>query len=309
MIWGRTEEKLNRNWKCCNREQVSPNLKFDAHALSAVSNQRESGLRGADNQHQIGISRVIHRTISRIDPSPLQPVGRNAVPESDRASTSDRMQIQELSLAGIRLKLLPQRAVWWEDRSVLFVSDLHFGKEATFRAAGIPVPDQTAEILTRLSFLLKWTHVTDLVVLGDLLHARRGRCETTFEQIRRWRHEHIAVRMHLVRGNHDASAGDPPTDWGFECHDEPHTPAAWQPLALRHTPQNTAGLIGIAGHLHPVVRLSGRARDSARLPCFHLRNDVLTLPAFSPFVDGAAIRPTEGDVIYGICDDQVLQLT
>jgi DNA ligase-associated metallophosphoesterase len=252
---------------------------------------------------------VTHRTVSRI-PQP-QPAGRNPVHESDLASTSEpeRIHFQELTLLGICLKLLPQRAVWWEDRAVLFVSDLHFGKEATFRAAGIPVPDQTAEILTRLSFLLKWTRVTDLVVLGDLLHARRGRCETTFEHIRRWRHEHVDTRMHLVRGNHDASAGDPPADWAFQCHNEPHTSDTWHPLLLCHVPTSTPGLVGLAGHLHPVVRLSGRACDSVRLPCFHLRNDVLTLPAFSPFVDGAAIRPTEGDAIYGICDDQVLKLT
>lgn len=248
---------------------------------------------------------MIHRTISGIPQTAARAHGQ----EPDRNSASRRIQIQELSLAGIHLKLLPLRAVWWEDRTALFVSDLHFGKEATFRAAGIPVPDQTSEILSRLSFLLEWTRVTDLVVLGDLLHARRGRCETTFEHIRSWRHQHVDTRMHLVRGNHDASAGDPPADWAFECHDEPHISDTWHPLVLCHIPKSAPGLVGLAGHLHPMVRLTGEARDSVRLPCFHLRNNVLTLPAFSPFVDGAAIRLTEDDAIYGICDDQVLKLT
>ena len=38
------------------------------------------------------------------------------------------------------LTLLPERAVWREASRTLFVADVHIGKAAAFRAAGLPRP-------------------------------------------------------------------------------------------------------------------------------------------------------------------------
>jgi DNA ligase-associated metallophosphoesterase len=203
------------------------------------------------------------------------------------------------------LTLLSQRAVWWARQETLFVADLHFGKEATFRAAGIPIPDQTAECLARLSSAIDETDARRLIVLGDLIHARRGRCAQTFEAITEWRLQRPELQIELVRGNHDQSSGDPPAAWEMQCVSEPRSLA---PFTLRHYSEATSDQFVLAGHLHPTVRLKGRGGDSAKLPCFLLRDNVLTLPAFSTFVDGAAIRATAADQIFGICEGDVLKL-
>ena len=51
----------------------------------------------------------------------------------------------EMEAAGEELELLPDHAVHWRRASTLFVADPHFGKAATFRAAGIFVPEETTD--------------------------------------------------------------------------------------------------------------------------------------------------------------------
>jgi hypothetical protein len=80
------------------------------------------------------------------------------------------------------------------------------------------------------------------------------------------------------------------------------------PFDLLHHPDSVAKQPSFAGHLHPVVRLGGAGRDSARLPCFLLRDNVLTFPAFSSFVDGAVIKPRHDDQIFAICEQQILKV-
>lgn len=210
---------------------------------------------------------------------------------------------------GELLVLLPAHAVWWPAQQTLFIADVHFGKEATFRAAAIPIPDQTTELLQRLTRLISATQAVRLIVLGDLIHARRGRCATTFRQIAEWREANRNVlEMVLVRGNHDLAAGDPPLDWQLRCVADP---GVLGPFALNHIPPATetpAAAPTLAGHLHPVVRLSGPARDSLRLPCFLLRPHVLVLPAFSHFVDGKVLPIEPGDRVFAVADQRVLEV-
>ena len=211
----------------------------------------------------------------------------------------------DLCLAGETLTLLPQRAVWWEREKTLFVADLHLGKEATFRAAAIPVPDQTAQNLQQLSEAISETQAKRLIVLGDLIHARRGRCEITFSLVAHWRSRFADLQIDLVRGNHDDSSGDPPAAWKIHCDSEP---LSLPPFVLRHYSEPTSEGAVLAGHLHPSVRLSGPGGDSARLACFLLRKNVLTLPAFSSFVDGAVIKVDAKDQVFGICEARILKL-
>lgn len=209
-----------------------------------------------------------------------------------------------LTLAGCRLLLLAEHAVWDPAAKVVMVSDLHLGKEAVFRNSAIPVPDQTDSTLARLTGVLSVTGADRLIILGDLLHARRGRCLQMFEQVAEWRRRHAGLRIDLVRGNHDLAAGDPPANWQISCVPEPQNHSS---LCLCHDPESCDG-VGMAGHLHPVVRLRGPGRDSLRLPCFLLRRQVLILPAFSRFVDGRVLRMESEDRVFAVTEDRVISI-
>ncbi|MFG5408224.1 hypothetical protein ABXN37_09015 [Piscinibacter sakaiensis] len=58
----------------------------------------------------------------------------------------------------------------------------------------------------------------------------------------------------------------------------------------------------LAGHLHPCVHLSGRARDRLRLPCFHFAQGVGVLPAFGAFTGMHPVRRTPGDQVWAAAD-------
>ena len=68
---------------------------------------------------------------------------------------------------GMALQLLPQRALWWPAARMVMVADVHFGKAATFRRAGQPVPHgTTADNLARLDAVLAATGADHLELLG-----------------------------------------------------------------------------------------------------------------------------------------------
>lgn len=208
---------------------------------------------------------------------------------------------------GRALWLLPERAAWLPDAGLLLVADVHFGKAASFRRLGVPVPRGTTEAnLARLDALVQRLNgVQGLVFLGDFLHAASGRAPATLQALNGWRRRHAALPMTLVRGNHDDRAGDPPADLGIAVVDEPWCHAG---LALCHDPatRRPEGWYGLAGHLHPATRL-GRGFEAVRLPCFHARADgVLVLPAFGEFTGGAPVQPADGDALYLVADDRVV---
>jgi DNA ligase-associated metallophosphoesterase len=208
-----------------------------------------------------------------------------------------------VACAGETLWLLPERALWWPARRVLFVADLHLGKAAAYRALGQPVPaGTTRENLDRLSALLRHYAPAELVFLGDFLHAAEARTASMLSALAQWRETCADLRCTLVRGNHDRRAGDPPTSLGIAIVNEP-----WLigPFAACHHPQAHATHHVIAGHVHPVVKLQGRGREHLRLPCFVLDARKLVLPAFGEFTGGWIVETEPGVQVFPAGGDAV----
>jgi DNA ligase-associated metallophosphoesterase len=214
--------------------------------------------------------------------------------------------VLETTLAGETVALLPQRALLWPRGRTLFVADAHFGKAAAFRAAGVPVPrGTTAGTLAVLDALLDAHAVDHLVFLGDFLHARTGRTPATLDALAAWRERRGRLAMTLVRGNHDRHAGDPPLHLTIDTVPEPFLVG---PFAACHEPAAIGGAYALAGHLHPAFVLRGRARQSARLPCFVLGDKCGVLPAFGEFTGMHPVRPRAGDRVFLVADDNVLAM-
>ena len=212
----------------------------------------------------------------------------------------------DLEFGGTLWRAFPERAALWLAPNWLVVADVHFGKAATFRARGVPVPHGTTLAnLARLTGLIAATRPLRLVFLGDLLHAREAHNADSIGLLSRWRKEQEALPMTLVEGNHDRHAGALPADLAIELVTEP-----WHQdgTALCHHPQRADGAAVVAGHLHPCVRLYGAANDSLRLPCFWQREGLLTLPAFGEFTGGAPIEREAGDRVLAIADDRLIEI-
>jgi DNA ligase-associated metallophosphoesterase len=211
-----------------------------------------------------------------------------------------------LTLCGEVLALLPERVLHLPDHRTLLVADAHFGKAASFRALGVPVPrGTTAETLSRLEAAVARTGAHTLVFLGDLLHSRHGRTPAALAELSAWRTSRSDLRLVLVRGNHDRHAGDPPAGLGFEIVDD-----GWRlgPFACRHAPESGDAGYVLCGHLHPAVILRGAADGRLRLPCFHFGTVVGVLPAFGAFTGSAVVVPAAGDRVFAVAEDRVLEV-
>ena len=211
-----------------------------------------------------------------------------------------------LGIGGVTLMLLPEKAVFVPEADTLLVADAHVGKATSFRQLGVPVPHgTTAETLAALTGLVDRLEAKRIVFLGDFLHSRRALAPGTLETLRRWRERHAALELTLVRGNHDAHAGDPPAALDIQPVDEPLRLLG---LGLAHHPRPMADAYVLAGHLHPCVAIGGRAHDWHRLPCFWFGARVGVLPAFGAFTGMQAIRAQPGERVFAAAPERVFEL-
>ncbi len=218
------------------------------------------------------------------------------------------MMDAQFSAGSFDFVLMPERSLWWPAHQTLFIADPHFGKAATYRALGQPVPSgTTGQTLGVLDRALERCGARRLVVLGDYLHARQAHQPAVISALTRWRERHPSLECVLVRGNHDDRAGDPPAALGFHIHDEPWV---MDGLACFHVPPTRAlaenQTYALAGHVHPVSVVRGRGRDQVRLPCFDMGPSVGVLPAFGAFTGGWEVPARPGHTLGLIASDAVL---
>jgi metallophosphoesterase superfamily enzyme len=166
-----------------------------------------------------------------------------------------------------------RRALWLASAGILVVADVHWGYVASHRARGNLLPEWgDDEIAARLRSLLKDYEPSEMVWLGDSLHALAGRASA----------EHYLgtarTRTTIVSGNHDIRwkrAGEPSIVRGsyFLHHGN-------EALEVR------SGHIEIIGHHHPAVTWHDGAGGRLKLPALVDGSRRLILPAFSPWAAG-----------------------
>lgn len=200
-------------------------------------------------------------------------------------------------------RLLPERALYWDDEDALILSDVHLGKAQDFQAAGVPVPASVhEEDLDRLDSLLERLQPKHVFILGDFVHSHRQEHADLRTAFRALVGRHKA-RFTLAIGNHDRRAAGPLAAWGFDaivdevrhaglrlCHDDPGK-----------------DLPSIQGHIHPVVRF-GPSFDRMRLPCFVVGKQRVLLPSFGTFTGGFEVRASKRERVFAASDDGLLEI-
>jgi uncharacterized protein len=212
---------------------------------------------------------------------------------------------QTIFIRGETLHLLPEKAVHWPARETLLVADTHFGKAATFRSFGIPVPDTTIATLDRLTRIIAQTAVRRLIVLGDFIHSNikdRAGFEALLEE---WRESHWHLEILLLRGNHDRGRGDLFTRLRITVQ------KSWSELPFEFSHAGAvlaqSKLYGMCGHMHPQVALS-EGKKKLRLPCFWFGENQGILPAFGDFTGCATVKLQSSDNVFVVADTSVIPL-
>lgn len=151
-------------------------------------------------------------------------------------------------------------------------------------------------------------------------HARQGLVPETVQAVADWRNDHPNLEVVLVKGNHDRKCGELPPSLNIESVEEPHllgpfwlvhepmkVPSEFEDPAPNSERQTPGPAYALCGHIHPCVRLEGAAQTSHRLPCFWFTERVAVLPAFGSFTGCARIQPAQGDRVFVIADNQIVE--
>ncbi|QOR76519.1 MAG: ligase-associated DNA damage response endonuclease PdeM [Thermoflavifilum sp.] len=204
---------------------------------------------------------------------------------------------------GESLILLSEKAIYWEKQSALIVADLHLGKAMHFRKSGIAVPAElNQENLRQLQKLIVRYAPQRVIILGDLFHSDFNH---QVEDWMLWRKQFPHIAFHLVKGNHDVLAEEHYQRLQIQLHQEWLLP----PFRMVHTLDESRALHDayfLCGHIHPFVRIKGRARQSAVLPCFYFTDTYAILPAFGKFTGRYLIHPAADARVFAVLGDEVV---
>ena len=206
-----------------------------------------------------------------------------------------------INIHGQTFLLHTSGAAYWQDRQMLLISDVHLGKISHFRKAGSAVPQNAVPAnFEKLSAVAAYFRPAAICFLGDLFHSSLNKEWLHFQS---WR-KTISARLILVQGNHDIIAPQLYEQLQLEVVPE----LVWEAFLLTHEPEERAPFFNIAGHLHPGVRLRGKARQVLRLPCFFKTGSQLILPAFGEFTGKHILEQQNGAEVFVLGGEQVYQL-
>jgi hypothetical protein len=187
------------------------------------------------------------------------------------------------AVSGISLVADCAGALYWPEEGLLAVADLHLEKGSSFAKRGVFLPPyDTASTLARLGELVARYAPRIVIALGDNFHDGGGA-----DRLQDGDRDHLRALQRSrdwvwITGNHDPEPAK--NIGGF-------FPASLciGALSFRHQPTPQADDGEIAGHLHPVARVTQRGRTVSRR-CFAANGRQAILPAFGAFTGGLNIR-------------------
>ena len=217
---------------------------------------------------------------------------------------------QPFTVKSQALFLSADRSIFWEQENALIVSDLHFGKTGHFRKAGIAIPQSVfKEDLQRLVALFQYFRPSTLIVVGDMFHSQANK---ELDLFAKWRDDFPALKIQLIRGNHDILQRRWYANTGIEIFDRTFKV---KDFCFQHDAGDCDAELSnkqhyiFSGHVHPGVTINGIGRQSLKFPCFYFTDTHCILPAFSRFTGTVSVRPGEDDVIFAIVNNTILQVS
>ena len=184
-----------------------------------------------------------------------------------------------LRLHGCDFVADPSGALWWPHEQLLVVADLHLEKGSSFAQKRVFLPPyDTSATLARLAAVVGRLNPRRIVALGDSFHDDGG-CDRLLPHDAATLRAMQAGRDWIwIAGNHDPS----PT---ARLDGDHAVEVAVGPMRMRHHPSSSPCDGEIAGHLHPVAIVGGKA-GSTRRRCFVSDALRCIMPAFGAYAGG-----------------------
>ena len=208
----------------------------------------------------------------------------------------------QIEIAGTTILLLPQKAMFLPEHSILVIADLHLGKAQHFRKSGIFMPaGSAAKDYLILNSLIAQYNPRQVWFLGDLFHSIHN---SEWLQFEAFIHSCPEIDFTLIKGNHDIIKEEYYDKLGVAV--VPHVLRLDQ-LLFSHEPMPDVeeGKVNIAGHIHPGCVIHGKGRQSYRLPCFHFKGQNFLLPAFG-YLTGLSVMDDRNATVFAVLPEQVV---
>lgn len=208
-----------------------------------------------------------------------------------------------ITLGGIAVYLLPQRALYIPAHQLLVIADWHLGKIQHFRKNGIFIPQNTlADELQQLTALTAVYPTRHVLFLGDLFHSSWN---PEWDMLLTYLTERTSLTFSLIIGNHDIIDFDRNGSGRLALYDR------WEldnQLIFTHQPMASVpdAFINVTGHVHPGYTIRARGKQRYRLPCFYRERQTFILPAFGKYTGLHTVSPAEDAAIYLIVGDEVV---
>ncbi len=199
-----------------------------------------------------------------------------------------------------------RRGLYWENESILVLSDLHLGKGGHFRKSGIGIPQAVmVEDMQRLLAEIQFYKPSRLIIVGDLFHSTANK---EHELFLKWRTDISHLHITLVKGNHDIL----PPEWYRQADIEViHGSLSIGNFIFVHDLKDDlagSNQYCFSGHIHPGITIKGRGKQALRLPCFYFGKNHAILPAFGKFTGTYSIEPGKGDIVFALAEDSVIKV-
>ncbi|SHG72388.1 ligase-associated DNA damage response endonuclease PdeM [Flagellimonas flava] len=208
---------------------------------------------------------------------------------------------QSIHIKNQTFVLHPCGGMFWEEKSMLLISDVHLGKVAHFRKFGAAVPRKAIhKNYVLLDSIVSHFNPFQICFLGDLFHSSLNK---EWELFQNWVAK-TPAEIVLVSGNHDIISPLKFEKLGISVFEE----LIIEDFLLTHHPEERQGFFNFCGHIHPAIRLRGFGRQNLRLSCFFKSKNQLIFPAFGKFTGTHTLQPKKGDEVYAIVEDEVVQV-
>ncbi|MBR0691653.1 ligase-associated DNA damage response endonuclease PdeM [Bradyrhizobium lablabi] len=200
------------------------------------------------------------------------------------------MRVSRVTVADVGFIADFSGALFWQEQSLLVVSDLHLEKGSSYAARGVLLPPyDTVATLSRLAAVIARHDPRRVIALGDSFHDRTAHARLSAPDREALAALQARRNWIWVSGNHDPAL---PSDLGGVVATE----VAIGPILFRHEPTGASG--EIAGHLHPKARVPTRGRAIERR-CFASDGERAVMPAFGAYTGGLSIRDVAFARIFG----------
>ena len=184
----------------------------------------------------------------------------------------------------------PAGILYWPREGVLAVADLHLEKGSSFAKRGVLLPPyDTAATLARLAAVIMRYTPRCVIALGDSFHDGGGPDRLADADRTQLKALQAGRDWIWITGNHDP---EPAQNIGGQFGGALSVGG----ITFRHIPSGVPG--EIAGHLHPVARVSHRGRAVSRR-CFAADDMHMVMPAFGAFAGGLNIRDAAFADLFG----------